>query len=342
MEKASTSFWADIKKYEDTLARDPKSYCFAPLSELYRKLGLLDDAIGTAQRGVEVHPEYIGGYMALGRAYFEKGMRQEAKESLEKVAKATPENLLAQKLLSQIFQEQGDMRAAERALQILISFNPEDTESRLVLESLQRSGVELADGDMSPADVTDVLKEGISIGPPDERSETAPGMPDGSGILPFSELPDYQEAEDQSFIFEEWEEAVESEDVEDDSGTAPISTVTLAELYEAQGFSGRALEVYRDLLLHDPDNQDLRERQDALRSRIENEEASPLSVPDQGQVESLPEACPLEMPGVRDLSVRDFGEGAVRGLSYEEEVVETLEQWLDCIRRERECRSREF
>lgn len=342
MEKESTSFWADIKKYEDTLARDPKSYCFAPLSELYRKLGLLDDAIGTAQRGAEVHPEYIGGYMALGRAYFEKGMRQEAKESLEKVAKATPENLLAQKLLSQIFQEEGDLQAAERALRILISFNPEDTESRLVLEALQRSGVALADGNMSPADAADVQKEGITAGPPDESSEIAPGMPDGSGILSFSELPGDDEAEDQSFTFEEWEEAAESEDVEDDSGTAPISTVTLAEIYEAQGYYGRALEVYRDILLHDPDNQDLRERHDALRSRIEREEASPLSVPDQGQAENLPEARPLEMPSDRDLSLGGFGEGAVRGISYEEEVVETLEKWLDCIRRERECRSREF
>ena len=35
MEQEGPSFWSDIKKYEDALDKDPNSYCFAPLSELY-------------------------------------------------------------------------------------------------------------------------------------------------------------------------------------------------------------------------------------------------------------------------------------------------------------------
>ncbi len=139
MEKDSTSFWADIKKYEDVLAKDSRSYCFAPLSELYRKLGLLDDAVSVAKKGIETHPEYIGGFMVLGRALFEQGKRDEARASLEKVVLATPENLIAQRILSQIYQEEGNLIDAERALQLLVTFNPEDTESSLALEALQRS-----------------------------------------------------------------------------------------------------------------------------------------------------------------------------------------------------------
>ena len=142
MEKETTSYWTDIKKFEDMLAKDPRSYCFAPLSELYRKLGLLDDALNVAKRGVEVHPEYIGGHIALGRAYFEKGMNAEAKQSLEKVAKATPENLLAQKLLYRIYHEEGNVPAAENALQLLVAFNPEDMESREALDAIRRSSAE--------------------------------------------------------------------------------------------------------------------------------------------------------------------------------------------------------
>src|SRR5512136_1929568 len=100
MEQESPSFWADIKKYEETLKKDPKSYCFAPLSELYRKLGMVDDAITVAKRGCELHPDYVGGYMALGRGYFEKGMNAEARAALEKVVRVTPDNLLAQRILS--------------------------------------------------------------------------------------------------------------------------------------------------------------------------------------------------------------------------------------------------
>src|SRR5512146_1447483 len=103
MELESSSFWSDIKKYEDTLAKDPQSYCFAPLSELYRKLGLLDDALNVAKRGCELHPDYVGGFMALGRAYYEKGMKAESRAALESVVRGTPENLLAQRILSQLY-----------------------------------------------------------------------------------------------------------------------------------------------------------------------------------------------------------------------------------------------
>src|SRR5512136_692339 len=112
MEQEGPSFWAEIKKYEDTLERDPNSYCFAPLSELYRKLGMVDDAIIVAKRGCDIHPEYVGGYMALGRAYLEKGMHPESREALEKVIRVTPDNLLAQRLLSKIYMDTGEAAAA--------------------------------------------------------------------------------------------------------------------------------------------------------------------------------------------------------------------------------------
>ena len=72
MEQDTTSFWTDIKKYEDILASDQNSYCFAPLADLYRKLGLLDDAIAIARRGHDRHPEFVSGCLVLGRAYFDK------------------------------------------------------------------------------------------------------------------------------------------------------------------------------------------------------------------------------------------------------------------------------
>ena len=84
-----SSFWSDIKKFEDTLAKDPSSYCFAPLAELYRKSGLIEDAVRTALTGTKLHPDYVGGHMALGRAYLDKGMQDEALASLERVISYT-------------------------------------------------------------------------------------------------------------------------------------------------------------------------------------------------------------------------------------------------------------
>ena len=128
MEQEGPSFWADIKKFEDTLEKDPNSHCFAPLSELYRKVGMVDDAINIAKRGCELHPEYVGGYMALGRAFFEKGMNAECRQALEKVVRVTPDNLLAQKILGQIYIDAGDVAAAEKSLKTILAQNPDDTE----------------------------------------------------------------------------------------------------------------------------------------------------------------------------------------------------------------------
>ena len=129
---------ADIQKYEETLAKDPGSYCFAPLAELYRKLGLLDDAINVAKRGCDLHPEYVGGYMALGRACLEKGLQEEGRDALEKVVSIAPDNMLAQKLLSRMYVEQGNSTAAGEPCNSILSQNPDEVESNALLESLER------------------------------------------------------------------------------------------------------------------------------------------------------------------------------------------------------------
>ncbi len=324
MEKETTSFWADIKKYEDILAKDPRSYCFAPLSELYRKLGLLDDALAVAKRGTEAHPEYIGGYMAFGRALFEMGKREEAKASLEKVALATPENLLAQKLLSQIYQEEGNLTAAEKALRILVAFNPEDSESAISLEVLQRS-MQQGDDKLESASAETVVDSGVTI------DEPAPAV-----TLSLDEVAQPLVSDDT--VNQEWADFPQiTEESEDVSRSAPLPTLTLAELYEAQSLYEKARDVYRDLLDKDPDNELLQERLSAVELRLESETVSvPLPVeervaqmevseeyPDQG-IQSLDPGCDEAEPDIEK--------------SREEHVLEILEIWLNAVRRRMECR----
>jgi tetratricopeptide (TPR) repeat protein len=342
MEKDSTSFWADIKKFEDTLARDPKSYCFAPLSEVYRKLGLLDDAIATAKRGVEIHPEYVGGYMALGRAYYEKGMRQEARESLERVARATPENLLAQKLLSHIFQEEGNIPAAEQALRILVSFNPEDTESRLALEVLQRT--RSTRGEAGPVEGDD---EG---GEAEETTPVSAGEAIGAGVVPReahaasapTEYPQDDGHGGEVFALDEEGDSSGPGLGEDATDAVPLSTITLAELYEAQGYNERALAVYQELLLNDPGSEEIRQRVETLRSLVEVEKRELSAVAGLDGEEGLLQRHAPEATVLPDVACAESGEDAFRTIGREDETVKTLEKWLDSIRRERACRSRKL
>jgi tetratricopeptide (TPR) repeat protein len=335
MEKESTSFWADIKKYEDNLTKDPNSYCFAPLSELYRKLGLLDDAVAVAKQGIETHPLYIGGFMALGRALYEKGSRDEAKAALEKVVLATPENLLAQRILSQIYQEEGNLTAAERALQLLVTFNPEDTESTIALEVLQRSMHRSEDSEPLSAPSSDLIKNSSEETP--EVSCLVEEMPLFVST-PLEEVPeslDPDDAHDPSWSAEDsfsFDETPETE-----TGILPLPTVTLAELYEVQGFLEKALEVYQDLLKKDPENHLLQERATALSNRLAGD--SNLSLP-----ESICAASEIEETGLpqvtstAELTENDPGCICPNGQGPDDKTLDVLGQWLDAIRRRKECR----
>ena len=336
------SFWTDIKKYEDILLKDPNSYCFAQLSELYRKIGLLDDAIFVAMRGIEVHPDYVGGHLALGRAYFDKGQKANSREMLERVIRTTPENYSAQKLLSQLYLEQNDVDLALETLRTVLELNPDDVESRLSLEALSRSGVR--DAEAVPCLEDEEELEDAEIVDDELLSQDAWTVEDSIPPAAGAELSEMSGFSVEDFPLWEslTEERTEGEggdvladaplsapDFEDTVSEAagpsrdPLTTATLAEIYLAQGFHDQALKIFRELSDVAPDNDELRRRI----AEIELLKADTVAVPTSpdhvvGVVEVLPSVA--------------FTEAAPE--SGEDRAVAALEEWLECIKRRRACR----
>jgi tetratricopeptide (TPR) repeat protein len=283
MENDGPSFWAEIKKYEDTLEREPNSYCFAPLSELYRKLGMVDDAIIVARRGCDIHPEYVGGYMALGRAYLEKGMHAESREALEKVIRVTPENLLAQRILSKVYMDLGETAHAEKSLKVILAQNPDDSESQMLLQSLIRTS-----GTITPP-LPDARgeNEDIPVQEMGNYGEVPEQWEEAEDLIELQEWDIVEEfaVESPPVLFEEKIEEGELDINEEMEDTAedlsagevqeekdPLTTVTLAELYVSQGFTKRALTIFRELLEADPENLELKNRILALKQEIDIDE----------------------------------------------------------------------
>jgi len=342
MEQEGPSFWEDIKKYEDTLVRDPNSYCFAPLSELYRKLGLLDDAINVAKRGCEIHSDYVGGHMALGRAFFEKGMKVESRIALEKVVRVTPDNLLAQRVLSQIYIDAGDIAAAEKALQVILSQNPDDLESKILLNSLARTiSHPLAESQGQATVISDkeIEKRDDELFPADEAEEPI-DLEDAEILEEVVEeeyekdvfiYPEQAEKSDLSFFMSGGREEQD-----------PLNTVTLAELYVSQGFLKRALTIYRELLEADPDNIELKRRLLELKRQSDKDEAIAREhslEPDIFTMEDTePEAASFatELTSTEPLGGSPVAEVLTTAASSptgaEENVIHTLERWLENIR----------
>lgn len=343
MEKDTTSFWTEIKKYEDSLAKDPASYCFAPLAELYRRIGLVDDAIAVAQKGTELHPDYVGGHLALGRAYFEKAMIAESRSELECVVKFTPDNLLAQKLLSQVYIELGETTLAQKALESLLEANPADSESRITLESLQGSALS---GEVS----VEILENGPDEWPresPDYHIEVESVVEgdDDAELELIEEL--YEEVLDDEltgiYATAVDEPAAEHVDSQEESFSAaqneetvcevPFKTATMAELYVSQGHLQEAIDIYSELTAEEPMNAGYVARLASLQGTL----GADADDPPMHAVNSMSDSCEnVPVQAAADDIVAWDVPGAASG---EDTAIAGLEEWLETIRRVRQCRS---
>lgn len=346
MENDVTPLWADIKKYEEALLNDPASYCFVPLADIYRRIGLLDDAINVAKKGCDLHTDYVGGYMALGRAYFEKGMKLESKAALEKVIASTPDNFMARRLLSQIYVEYGEIAAASETLRFILSYNPADNESQVLLNSLRTSSnPDQGQAANASAVVAGDESSSFDFQPIDILSEDDEIIEDAEL---FEEPSDQELPDEEIFVFTPPEEALaetgntfyfEPDDPPQTATTAPtvfieehdpLRTATMAELYVSQGFLKRALTIYRELLDKEPNNTEWKNRLYELKIAIDEDMAmARRTVTTEIAVDS-------GIAGIYAQSDSGMNEDEMRiQAPGDDTVLGTLEKWLETVRRRR-------
>lgn len=89
-------------RYYEKWQADPTSVVFAPISEMFRTCGLIDDAIKIAIEGLKHHPELVSGRVALAKAYLAKGETSHAREQAGLVLEKIPANEDAKRILKQL------------------------------------------------------------------------------------------------------------------------------------------------------------------------------------------------------------------------------------------------
>ncbi len=325
MQQDNSSFWTDIKTFEERLANSPDSYCFARLSEVYLKVGLIEDALHTARQGVAKHPAYLTGQRALAMACHAKGLVDESIVALKKVTEAIPEDIAAQMLLGRLSSGAGDQDAARLAYRTVLEFAPENVECRIELESLDRAAMVESSFDSGAECDDEEIIEDLEI---------------------LEELDVYEEEEAPGSEFQ-FEEAVAEPPAAPEAHHDPLSTSTLAELYVSQGFVHKALEIYRAILKDNPANSIVCSRVSEL-ELLDVTAESPCLDDDEycendseDQLES-PTDTFVQPPVFQKTEAFFDSPGTASSLlppkGIADNAINVLEGWLENIRRIKSCR----
>lgn len=130
------SMLGKIAGYVEILSRDPHSTAFVSLAEVYRQMGMLDDAIEVAQKGVTALPQFSPGFTALGRIQAQRGHLPEARSAFERAHALDPGSLPALKGLARVAGMQGERERARELLEAARQLQPEDATVLKMLASL--------------------------------------------------------------------------------------------------------------------------------------------------------------------------------------------------------------
>lgn len=298
---ASNARIDDLRK---RLEKDPGSRLFAQLAEELRKAGELAEAIGVSREGLQKHPTYPSARMTLGRALMDSGDVAAARSEFESVVKGAPDNILASRFLGECLEGLGDAPAALARYRTTLTLAPGDKQLLARIEALEAQlggtpppieptpapvqptaaaadlgattrvlGASTGSFDPAPIPLADAeesfelessyaAQTTIIGGPREATSETQPPPAgDLTPTIPFGSLTGAEVARA----------------LEDASLPAPeLTSPTLAELYFTQGFTDKAIEVYRQLLEREPGSERARARLaelEAIERHLRAEEA---------------------------------------------------------------------
>lgn len=126
-----------VERYQILLQKDPKSQVFAPLTEAYRKMGLLEEAFRIAVRGVQFNPTFGGGRIALAKVFLDRDNLQAAQDELEKAVEYSADNILAHSLLADCYLKSKRPKDALRSFKMVLFLAPTNEKAAKAVRKLE-------------------------------------------------------------------------------------------------------------------------------------------------------------------------------------------------------------
>jgi len=126
-----------LEEYQKLLLSDPKSKVFAPLADGYRERGMLQEALKVCEQGLQYHPNYAGGHLAMGRILQAQSRFHEALKHFSEAVKLSPDNLLAYQLLGDTFVALKKAKEALKAYKMALFIDPKLEKAQKAVKKLE-------------------------------------------------------------------------------------------------------------------------------------------------------------------------------------------------------------
>jgi|GEM_PF-2137506 len=115
----------ELERYLRIYQENPDSRVFAPLADMYRRLARYREAEQICREGLQRHPYYAGGKVALAFILFDTGRLPEAYQEINSVVTYYPDNLMARKIMVRVLGTMGDLAKARREYEALVQLAPQ-------------------------------------------------------------------------------------------------------------------------------------------------------------------------------------------------------------------------
>lgn len=257
-------------------------------------------------------------FVSLAETFRQCGFLQEACAVAEKGLLALPDSVPGYVVLARIQAQQGQLAPATDSFEAALALDECNADA---LKGLAR----LCSLQGEPARARTLLGKVLDSNPEDQAARkmlsTLPAEPAPIEVVPPPVAPPAKVAE--TALAEKPQRGGRSAP----NPNAPISTATIAEIYVRQGFTLRALKVYRDLLQADPHNEEIRHKLVELKALIDSEDSNKSGVAVGFETEPAVLAPTDSVPAINPTPASEPMVAV--------EVIEQLEKWLVTIEQRR-------
>ncbi|MBT3182493.1 MAG: hypothetical protein HN337_08320 [Deltaproteobacteria bacterium] len=241
-------------RYYSQWQKDPTSVVFVPIADYFMRYGLIEDATNICKQGVEKHPSLISGHIMMAKICIEKKEWAKAVDSVRRVLAIVPGHGVAMDLMNIVDTNRGVKRSDFENIKAVISTSSESVPDPTVISTPAPLSAPISTVEVDVKPETEVSVE------PEPELETNLELESMPEIDLQSEVDTKLSVEADPISESEVELKVKTGSVQEVETKRPRQpsweTVTMANIYSAQGHHARAREIYEAILSREPENID--------------------------------------------------------------------------------------